>query len=52
MIDSLNCVLDLLQDQAIPACVVGVLALNYYNVPRVVHVSALLPLCTLSPKIG
>ena len=27
-----------LQEVAIPCCLVGELALNYYNVPRVVHV--------------
>lgn len=28
-----------LKERDIPACVIGEIALNYYNVPRVVHVS-------------
>lgn len=35
----LNSVLATLQKENIPVCVVGEVALNYYNVPRVVHVS-------------
>lgn len=31
-------VLSILYDKKIPVCVIGELALNYYNVPRVVHV--------------
>ncbi|RWQ97930.1 hypothetical protein C8Q69DRAFT_457207 [Paecilomyces variotii] len=30
-------VLSSLQDGSIPACIIGEIALNYYNVPRVVH---------------
>ncbi|KAJ5164776.1 uncharacterized protein N7500_006606 [Penicillium coprophilum] len=30
-------VISILQDAKIPVCVIGELALNYYNVPRVVH---------------
>lgn len=32
-------VLGLLQEAGIPVCIVGELALNYYNAPRVIHVS-------------
>jgi hypothetical protein len=28
-----------LQSEGIPACIIGEIALNYYDVPRVVHVS-------------
>jgi hypothetical protein len=34
-------VLGLLQEAGIPVCIVGELALNYYNAPRVIHVSPL-----------
>lgn len=34
----IDAVLALLRDADITVCVVGELALNYYNVPRVIHV--------------
>ena len=43
--------LALLLEADIPVCVVGELALNYYNVPRIVHVgpipSLVCPYCVL-----
>jgi hypothetical protein len=34
----IKAVLSSLQRKGIPACVIGEIALNYFNVPRVVHV--------------
>lgn len=48
-------VLVLLQDADIPVCIVGEFALNYYNVPRVVHVGPFVqsPLdCALAYRRG
>ena len=38
-LEIIKAVLSSLQREGIPACVIGEIALNYYNVPRVVHVS-------------
>lgn len=35
----LRSTLSAIQQGNIPVCVIGEIALNYYNVPRVVHVS-------------
>jgi hypothetical protein len=35
----LKVALRILEHGGIPACLVGEIALNYYNVPRVLHVS-------------
>jgi hypothetical protein len=37
-LDLLQRVFQVLSQREIPFCIVGELALNYYNVPRVVHV--------------
>lgn len=39
---AIKAVLRILKHNSIPACLVGELALNYYNVPDVVHVTLLL----------
>lgn len=39
IINLIKPILFALEERDIPACVVGEIALNYYNVPRVVHVS-------------
>lgn len=39
--DALNLTLRTIRKGNIPVCVIGEIALNYYNVPRVVHVSLL-----------
>ena len=41
--ESLDSVFDLLTVHDIPVCLIGELALNYYNVPRVVHVGGCEP---------
>ena len=44
-LDLLQCVFQVLPQREIPFCIVGELALNYYNVPRVVHVGSNSSLC-------
>ena len=39
VIEHIDSVFHLLDAHGISACIIGELALNYYNVPRVVHVS-------------
>lgn len=39
IINLIKPILSTLKERDIPACVIGEIALNYYNVPRVVHVS-------------
>ena len=42
-IEGLESVFDILTVHDIPVCLIGELALNYYNVPRVVHVGGCEP---------
>lgn len=39
--DDIQLVLDVLSRAKISVCIVGEIALNYYNVPRVIHVSTI-----------
>jgi hypothetical protein len=41
MYEILKKICDLLKTESIDCCFVGELALNYYNVPRVIHVSTM-----------
>lgn len=38
VIENIDSLFHLLNTHGIAACIIGELALNYYNVPRVVHV--------------
>lgn len=39
----LSSVLSVLRQENVPVCIIGEVALNYYNVPRVVHVRNVFP---------
>ena len=51
-IESLESVFDLLTVHDIPVCLIGELALNYYNVPRVVHVGGCEPQIKFDLNVG
>ena len=56
LFDIIQAILAVLKDKDIPVCVVGEIALNYYNVPRIVHVRPsdlrCKPLCPLTLNVG
>ena len=50
-IESLESVFDILTLHNIPMCLIGELALNYYNVPRVIHVGGCDPQVKIDLKV-